>query len=71
MTVSEALKTVEELLEKVTVAGTENWNRMAGAMQILQAVRKEIERTEKEDADHGSGETAIQQRDPEDGAGAV
>lgn len=71
MTFSEAIKTVEELLEKVPVAGTENWNRMTGAMQILQAVRKQIEKQEKEVKEDGSGETAIQQRGPADNAGAI
>lgn len=72
MKISEALRHAEELLEKVSTAGEDNWNRMSDGVRIVRAVRQQIEKLEQEaEKQHGSGEDGIGQRNPEDTAGAV
>ena len=51
MTLVEALKTAEDLLEKVSVAGEDNWNRMSDSKKLIRAVRQDIERQEREAAE--------------------
>ena len=48
MTLIEALKTAEDLLEKVCAAGEDNWNRLSDSKKIVRAVRKNIEKQVKE-----------------------
>lgn len=71
MTLIEALKTTEDLLEKVSAAGEENWNRLSDSKKIIRAVRMDIERQVREEASHGSGADAQRERAPEDDAGTV
>lgn len=66
------LEAVEATLEKVTVCGAENWNRMLGCIGALRGVRAELEKKEKEMANNAEGSAdAARERDPEDAAGAV
>ena len=60
----ERLNSVIYTLEKVSVSGTENWDRMLGCVQVLRQVCEELKRD-------GSGKTAEQSGDPEAEAGAV
>lgn len=72
MKFSEALKLAEDLLEKVSAAGTENWNRLSDGVKIIRAVRQQIEVQEKEaERQDGSGKDGNGQRDPEGSAGTV
>lgn len=64
----DVLKQVEELLEKVSVAGEENWRRMALAKEGLRSLRKAIE---KKGADHGTGTNATCNGEAQADAGAV
>lgn len=54
MTLVEALKTAEELLEQVSTAGEQNWQRMGDAKKLVRAVRQDIERQEKETAEQAA-----------------
>ena len=58
------LDAVIATLEKVSVSGSENWDRMLGCVQVLRQVCEELKRD-------GSGKTAEQSGDPEADAGAV
>lgn len=60
----ESLNAVIATLEKVSVSGSENWDRMLGCVQVLRQVCEELKRD-------GSGKTAEQSGDPEADAGAV
>lgn len=72
MKFSEALKHAEDLLEKVSAAGTENWNRLSDGVRIIRAVRQQIEQQEKEaKKQDGSGEDGQRERDPEGTAGTI
>ena len=54
MTLVEALKTAEDLLEKVSVAGEDNWNRMSDSKKLIRAVRQDIEQQEREAAEQAA-----------------
>ena len=73
MTLVEALKTAEELLEKVSVAGEDNWNRMSDSKKLIRAVRQDIERQEREAAEQAAAaQKELEQRKKEaaaDGSG--
>ena len=79
MTLVEALKAAEDLMEKVSVAGEDNWNRMSDSKKLIRAVRQDIERQErealeqqkKEAAADGSSDDAKPERDSEGDAGTV
>ena len=71
MTLTEALKTAEDLLEQVSTAGEQNWQRMGDAKKLVRAVRQDIEKQQKEAQTDGSGDDAGQKRDPEGDAGTV
>ena len=58
------IQAVQNTLEKVSVAGPENWNRMLGCWQALQEVEKEL-------MNHESADLAVQQRNTENTAAAV
>lgn len=60
----ERLNAVIHTLEKVSVSGTENWDRMLGCVQVLRQVCEELKKD-------GSGKTAEQSGDPEADAGAI
>ena len=60
----EYLNAVINTLEKVSVSGSGNWDRMLGCVQVLKQVCEELKKD-------GSGKTAKQSGDPEAGAGAV
>ena len=64
----EVLKRIEDLLEKVSVQGEENWRRMALAKEGLRSLRKAIE---KKGADHGTGADATCNGEAEADTGAV
>lgn len=59
----DVLKQVEELLEKVSVAGEENWRRMALAKETLRKLRGQIQKVaaqqKKEETEHGTGTDAV------------
>lgn len=71
------LKQAEEFLEGVDVRGEENWRRMTAARSAVREVRKALERIEadarkkKEEKINEAEDDAIQQREPENGTGAV
>lgn len=54
MTLTEALKAAEDLLEQVSTAGEQNWQRMGDAKKLVRAVRQDIERQEKETAEQAA-----------------
>lgn len=68
MTMIEALKMAEDLLEKVCAAGEDNWNRLSDSKKLVQAVRIDMERMEarreaarrkqetEKATEHGSGD---------------
>ena len=64
MNTVEKIQAVINTLEKVPVAGNENWNRMLGCWQTLQEIKKELMTIE-------SADSTVQQRDTENAAGAV
>ena len=64
MNIIEKIQAVQNTMEKVSVAGPDNWNRMLGCWQVMQEVKKELMKYEDTD-------TPVQQRDPEDAAAAV
>ena len=58
MNTIEKIQAVQNTLEKVSVAGAENWNRMLGCWQTLQEVKKEmIADASKHESECVSGET--------------
>ena len=67
MEVIKKIQAVQNTLEKVSVAGPENWNRMLGCWQALQTLQE----VEKELMNHESADPAVQQRNTEDAAAAV
>lgn len=69
MTLIEALKTAEDLLEKVSVAGEDNWNRMSDSKKIIRAVRMNIEQQEKEQAERAAAVEKEVERRLKEGAG--
>lgn len=71
ITLTQALQTAEDLLEKVPVAGEDNWNRMSDGKRLIRAVRQELERQEREAMKHAGSDDAGGDRDPENDAGAV
>ena len=54
MTLTEALKAAEDLMEQVSTAGEQNWQRMGDAKKLVRAVRQDIERQEKETAEQAA-----------------
>lgn len=71
MTIVEALKTAEDLLEQVSVRGEDDWNRMSDSKKLVRLVRQEIERQEQEGMKRGSSKDAGGERKPEGDAGTV
>ena len=70
------LKQAENLIEGVEVRGEENWRRVTAVKTAVREVRKALERIEadarkKEGKANETEDNAVQQRKPEDGAGAV
>lgn len=58
------LKQVEDLLEKVSVQGEENWRRLTFAKEILRNLRGHIQKTAeeqkvKEERDHAAAEDGV------------
>lgn len=50
MTYLEALKTAENLLEKVCARGEENWYRLGESKKLIRSVREGIEKQIAQDA---------------------
>ena len=69
MTIGQAMKTVEELLEGVAAKGEENWERLIKSKAIIRDVRKQLETLEVKE--HAGSEDAVRQRDQQDGTDAV
>lgn len=64
MNTIEKIEAVANTIDKVAVAGHENWNMMLGSWQTLQEVKKEMMERE-------ANETALRERDQENTAGTV
>lgn len=71
MTIVEALKTAEDLLEQVSVRGEQDWNRMSDSKKLVRMIRQEIERQEQEGMERGSSKDAGGERKPEGTASTV
>lgn len=63
MNTIEKVIAVRNTLEKVSVAGPENWDRMLGCWQLLGQVEEELK--------HESTDAPVQQRDSADAADPV
>lgn len=64
MDIIQNIQAVINTLEKVSVSGSENWERMLACRQHLQKIQKEM-------MTNADTDTSIQQRDPENTADSV
>lgn len=71
MTLTEALKAAEDMMEQVAVAGEDNWNRMSDSKKLIRMVRKDIERQQEEAQKNESNHASVQHGDTETDAGTV
>lgn len=60
----EKLQVIENTLERVTVSGSQNMSWILGCIEMLREIKKEL-------MENASADTAVQQRDQEDAAGAI
>jgi hypothetical protein len=64
MTTIEKVNAVANTIDKVAVAGHENWNKMLACWQTLQDVKKELIENE-------ANKTSVRERDQENAADTV